>query len=112
MKKITAAVLATLLAGTAQAQDFQQGPGALGRTIPLAGQVIGMRDDCALVLADIQQPGWEGLGGAGHFYYCRQSLSMGDEVAGEGVQVGTRWARVGPRWRVLHVYRPANGTSR
>lgn len=108
METLTTALAALLALTGATPTDFQQGPENVGQVVHVSGRVIGWRDDCALVLADRQQPEWEGLGGAGRFYWCHPSA--GSHVDGQGVQVGTRWARVGPRWRVLPVYAPARGT--
>lgn len=108
METLTTALAALLALTGATPTDFQQGPETVGLVVHLQGQVIAWRDGCALVLADRPQPGWEGLGGAGRFYWCQASDA--ERVDGQGVQVGTRWARVGPRWRVLPVYEPAEGT--
>lgn len=97
--------LLALLPLSALAQGFQQGPERIGAVEHLEGRVLGVHDACALVLADTQREGWEGLGGGGRFYYCADGLVPGATVNVDAVQVGTRWARVGPRWRVVPVYR-------
>lgn len=88
----------------ATAQQFQQGPEQMGATVYLQGRVIAIHGQCALVLADTARPGWEGMGGGGRFFYCAPDMKIDQEVSGKGVQTDTRFARVGPRWRVLPVY--------
>ena len=105
MKRLMA-LLVLLMPLLASAQDFEQGPGAVGVQRALVGKVIGLQGDCALVLADTQRPGWEGLGGGGRFFYCAPRMEMGKQLEVVGIQQGTRRARVGPRWRTLAVYYP------
>lgn len=93
------------------ADPFHQGPERVGRTVYVSGRVIGLRDDCHLVLADRPGAAWRGLGGGGRFFYCSEEVGPGQMVEGAVEQVGTRRARVGPRWRVLPVYRPAHTTN-
>lgn len=93
------------------ADPFHQGPESVGRMVYVSGQVIGLRHDCHLVIADRPGNEWRGLGGAGRFFYCADGVAVGDRVEGAVEQVGTRRARVGPRWRVLPVYRPAYTTN-
>lgn len=100
--------LALLLALASPPQDFQQGPERVGQVVHVSGRVIGWRGECALVMADRPGEAWQGLGGAGRFYWCDDTQAS--RIDGEGLQVGTRWARVGPRWRVLPVYEPAQPT--
>lgn len=108
MKRLMAP-LVLLLPLLASAQVFEQGPGAIGVQRNLAGKVIGLHGECALVLADTQRPGWEGLGGGGRFFYCAPRMVMGKQLEVVGIQRGTRLARVGPRWRTVAVYHPTPG---
>lgn len=101
-----AVALAAALPLSVAAQDFQKGPEEVGHSSPLAGRVIGMHGGCALVAADMPRQGWRGLGGNGRFFLCAPDLAMGQQVHTDGIQVGTRWTRWGPRWRVVPVYRP------
>lgn len=107
METLTA-ILATLALAGAPAADFQQGPERVGQRVHVSGRIIGWQDDCALVLADKRGEAWRGLGGAGRFYWCDDTYEK--RVDAQGVQVGTRWARVGPRWRVVPAYAPAGRT--
>lgn len=105
MKRLMAS-LVLLMPLLASAQVFEQGPGAIGTQRALAGKVIGMQGECALVLADTQRPGWEGLGGGGRFFYCAPGMELGKQLEVVGIQQGTRRAKVGPRWRTVAVYHP------
>lgn len=92
------------------AQAFQQGPMQVGHTETLAGVVIGMRQQahghCALVLAD--QPGKQ-LPGGGRFVVCdaKPFTRIHERLTGQFQQIDTTQWRVGPRRRVLPVYRAA-----
>lgn len=112
MKKVLF-ILAFVVSSPALAQQpFYQGPGEIGHKDTIAGTVIGIHSgverDCYLILADIQQPGWEGLGGAGRFFLCgtRKPLEIGQAWNGRVVQKDTRMARVGPKWRPIPVFEP------
>lgn len=95
--------------GWAQRIDFYQGPGQVGRVENASGTVIGVHPTaggtCYLILAD-RSPHAAGIGGAGRFFLCGSDLElrMNQPWNGQVIQVDTRLARIGPRWRPVSVF--------